>query len=165
MCQDTWVIQRSSSPYISRWFRIFHPPITPIILTLCLEVSKDQDVQEGDTQEIHFLEVRLLLFDFVRGGTLMLRGGQSRDGVGSYAREQSHDGSDAGDGRELDSSLGGAGRMLRAPVSKGDICRRCRGKCAARSGARPAIGAAASFGAVPSKARIGKGKRGSPAAA
>lgn len=31
----------------------------------------------------------------------------------------------------------GAGRVLHAPVSKGGICRRCRGKCAARSRAPP----------------------------
>lgn len=37
----------------------------------------------------------------------MLKGGQSRDGMGgSYARERFHDGSDACDRRELESRLG-----------------------------------------------------------
>lgn len=74
-----------------------------------------------------------------------------------------------GDRRGLESSPGGAGRVLRAPVSKGGICRRYRGKCAARRGAEwTAPGQPEQplpLGAVPSKARMGKGKRGNPAAA
>lgn len=38
-------------------------------------------------------------------------------------------------GGGLESSHGGAGRVIRAPASKGGICPRCRGKCAARRGA------------------------------
>lgn len=58
-------------------------------------------------------------------------------GGSCYAREGFHDGSDAGDRKGLQSSRGGAGRALRAPVSEGSICRRRRGKCGARSGAHP----------------------------
>lgn len=85
--------------------------------------------------------------------------------MGSYAQERSHDGSDAGDRRELENSLGGAGRVLLARSPRAAFAGGTVG--IARRGAKDARvpGAATFFGAVPSKARVGKGKGGSPAAA